>query len=135
MSAAAEADWLRVLREKVGSNSQKAVAQTIGYSASTISNVLAGKYRGDLEAVGNAVRGAFMAGKVACPRLGLISLSVCGDSQRRTRMQAITMGMFPLWRACRQGCPHSRLPASERIPETDQFDPFKEYGEDDDAVG
>lgn len=131
MSAHQEPDWLAVLRDKVELHSQKAVAQTIGYSASTISNVLAGKYRGDLEAVGNAVRGAFMAGRVTCPQLGTISLSVCNDSQRRNRMQAITMGMFPLWRACRQGCPHSRLPASERIPETDQFDPFRE---DDDAL-
>lgn len=123
-----EADWLSVLRERCKETSQTQVAKATGYSTSTISNVLAGKYKGDILAVEQAVRGAFMGGRVECPVLGPTSLSICSSSQRRTKKQAVrSTGMvFKLWQACRQGCPHSRLDPTEVRPTTQRFDPFTE---------
>lgn len=102
-------DWLRVLAEQcdhVGSQAQ--VARRIGYSASTVNQVLAAKYRGDLRKVAAAVEGAFLAATVECPVLGQIATDKCLAHQRRP-MAGTNPQRVRLWRACRGGCPHSRI--------------------------
>jgi hypothetical protein len=45
------ADWLEILRTAVAQRGQKPVAAELGYSRTTISLVLAGKYAGKTDAV------------------------------------------------------------------------------------
>jgi hypothetical protein len=116
MSAAPapQADWIEVLREACREKTQTRVAQAIGYAGSVVSQVLGGKYRGDLGAVEAAVRGALMGETVLCPVLDEIPRSTCIAEQRKgpTATSALRIR---LWRACRAGCAHSRLqpPAEE----------------------
>jgi len=59
------ADWLDILRTAVAERGQKPVAAELGYSRSTISLVLAGKYAGRTEAVEKQVRAVLAV--VTCP--------------------------------------------------------------------
>lgn len=109
--------WLDVLREACERNTQAAVGRRLGYSASVISSVLSGTYRGDLARVERAVRGALMGDRVDCPVLGSIRLDTCIGAQRRTLTEARHELVARLWRACRSGCVHSRLSEADRPAE------------------
>lgn len=112
MTAAAglppQPDWVAVLREACQRQTQVTVSRRLGYSASVVSSVLKGSYRGDLGAVERAVRGALMAATVVCPILGELAMDVCAREQRKP-FTATNALRVRLWRACRAGCPHSRL--------------------------
>lgn len=72
-------DWLQALGDAVERSSQSRVGERIGYSASTVSLVLNGRYKGDLRAVEAAVRAQLMLETVDCPALGLARRSICGE--------------------------------------------------------
>ena len=111
MSAAAHLateDWLDALREACRETSQARVARRIGYSATVISQVLSGSYKGDLRAVRRAVEGAFLGSEVDCPALGPIPANRCLSEQRRP-LTASNPQRVRIWRACRAGCIHSRI--------------------------
>lgn len=98
-------DWIEALRAACAAESQRRVAGRIGYSASVVSQVLAGVYPGDLAAVEQAVRGALMNGVVACPELGSIEGHLCVGWRRAARRFAATNSMrVRMYRACR-ACP------------------------------
>lgn len=105
-------DWIVTLAEACDRSSQRQVAEEIGYSAATISNVLKATYKGDLTAVEKAVRGALMRLTVDCPVLGEIPANQCLIEQRRP-FAATNARRVALYRACRglggQRCPHSRV--------------------------
>ncbi|MEM7269652.1 MAG: hypothetical protein AAF401_10405, partial [Pseudomonadota bacterium] len=65
-----ELDWVSVLRERAEAIGQRAAGAEIGYSAAVVSQTLKGAYKGNLDAVETAVRGAWMGGLVPCPELG-----------------------------------------------------------------
>lgn len=102
-------DWVIVLAEACNAQSQAAIAKRIGYSSSTVSQVLSNKYgMGDIAKFEQVVRGALMAETVACPIVGDMTRDVCLNWQARpfstTNSNAVRM-----YQACRSGCPHSRL--------------------------
>lgn len=103
-----EPRWISVLRGQCREHTQARVAEAIGYSAAVVSQVLSGSYRGDLQRVERAVRGAFLGEVVICPVLGEIPTNRCLEIQRQpyasTNPQRVR-----LYRACRAGCANSQI--------------------------
>jgi len=103
-----EADWVSVLREQCAINSQRIVGMKIGYSNAVVNQVLKGRYKGDISKVEKAVKGAFMNETVVCPVVGEIPTHICMAYQKLP-FAAINPQRVQLYRACRDGCPHSQL--------------------------
>lgn len=80
--------WLNVLRTECKRTSQAKVAATLGYSATTISQVLNGSYPGNLEKFRATVEGALMGVTVDCPVIGEIPRNRCIDHQNRRQFAA-----------------------------------------------
>lgn len=73
--------WIEVLRTEVQRASQRKVGNRIGYSPTTISQVLSGSYAGDVDKVRASIEGAFMGVKVDCPAVGEIPRDRCQQYQ------------------------------------------------------
>jgi len=101
-------DWIVALAEACAETSQNAVATRLSRSASLVSTVLRGTYRGDMAAVEERVRGVLMRSVVECPEIGAIPTQTCQDWRARSRtwtgVNAMRVRMF---RACRT-CPRNR---------------------------
>lgn len=101
--------WVLALAEECDARkSQAKVGLRIGYSAAVVNQVLSHSYKGDLSKVEAAVRGAFMGETVECPVVGPIGRDRC-LSHQRAPLAATNPQRVRLYRACRNGCPHSRL--------------------------
>lgn len=102
-------DWVRELADLADREGLRTAAKRIGYSASTVSMVLANRYGdGDMARVEEKVRGALMGVVVECPVLGAIGRDVCLDWQQKP-FAATSSRRMQMYRACRAGCPHARL--------------------------
>lgn len=102
-------DKMQLLRTKVAELGQAEVARRIGYSSSTISQVLSAKYTGDPATVLNKVEEIFGNSTVDCPYFGHpISLAVCAGHRARP-FAATNPQRVQLYRACRN-CPHGGKP-------------------------
>lgn len=101
-------DWVEELAIEATNTSAVSAAKKIGYSAGLISHVFSNRYKGDLIAVEQKVRGALMGMTVICPILGEIGRDLCLDNQKKP-FSATSSIRSKLYRACRSGCPHSRL--------------------------
>lgn len=101
-------DWVVALAEACTERTQAAVAQQLAYSPSAISATLANRYLGNVEEIAERVRGAFMSLKVDCPRKGPMSRNTCLQWQDKP-FAATSADRVAMYRACRSGCPHSRL--------------------------
>lgn len=101
-------DWIAELAELAETQGLNACASRLGYSAAVISQTLSNTYRGNLSNVEGKVRGALMGATVDCPVLGQIGRDVCLSWQAKERATTNAM-RARLYRACRDGCPHSRL--------------------------
>lgn len=108
MASEQEAEWVTVLRGEVGRTSQRQVAKRLGVSAASISLVLSGQYPASTEALEQRVRGELMSECVECPVLGEIDRRWCLDWQQKP-FAATNPMRVKVWRACRSGCPNSRL--------------------------
>ncbi len=100
--------WIEELRAACARLGQKEIAKRVGYSSATISQVLSGKYNGDIERVQAQVEGVLMKRVVDCPMLGEITLDVCRGHQSR-KFSTTNPMRVQMYRACRSGCPHSQL--------------------------
>ncbi|WP_106752396.1 transcriptional regulator [Pannonibacter carbonis] len=101
-------DWILELARLADASGLNASARRLGYSAAVISETIRNKYRGDLARVEATVRGALMGETVVCPVLGQIGRDACLAWQAKPR--AVTNAVRTrVYRACRSGCPHSRL--------------------------
>ncbi|WP_368565532.1 hypothetical protein [Pseudoxanthomonas sp. UTMC 1351] len=78
-----EPDWLDVLRAACQARKQSVVAAEIGYSATVVSQVLSGTYKGDSRAVQQKVEGALMGLTVECPVIGDLPRNRCLEYQRQ----------------------------------------------------
>lgn len=101
-------DWVGELAELAERHGLNACASRLGYSPAVISQTIGNKYRGDLTKLEDKVRGALMGATVHCPVLGEIGRDVCLSWQGKERATTNAM-RARLYRACRDGCPHSRL--------------------------
>lgn len=101
-------EWIIRLARECAARSQRQVADEIGRSAALVSQVLRGKYTGDMVAVEDLVRGHFMAGTIECPALGLIRAHECQDWRAKARRAASNnMLRVRMYRACNH-CPRNR---------------------------
>lgn len=101
-------DWVLVLAEACARTSQSAVAKRVGYSAPTISAVLGNAYKGNMPKVEDAVRWQLIGDTVSCPMLGAIRKTECLEWQSKP-YAATSSHRVAMYRACRDGCPHSRI--------------------------
>lgn len=101
-------DWVEELAMHASSNSAVMTAKKLGYSPAVLSHVFANSYAGDLARVEDKVRGALMGAMVICPILGEIGRDHCLDQQKKP-FQATSSIRSKIYRACRNGCSHSRI--------------------------
>lgn len=101
-------DEVRELALYVDGNTGVSAAKAIGYSAAVVSTVLAARYPGDQDAVFAKIRGALMGEVVGCPVLGELRRDRCLTEQKKP-FATSNSARARLYRACRSGCPHSRL--------------------------
>lgn len=98
-------DWVKGLAEQCAASSQSKVAKQMNRSASLISAVLAGKYKGSLEAVEEVYRGVFERLTVDCPVLGTIRANECRDWQLKAHTFVnVNSERVRMYRAC-NSCP------------------------------
>jgi hypothetical protein len=105
-------DWVLELAEEATRTSGTAVAKRLNYSGAIVTQVVRRKYPGNLARVEGVVRGALMGATVQCPILGEIGRNRCLDEQKKPNSGTSSI-RSKLYRACRGGCPHSRIPAKE----------------------
>lgn len=106
--------WIKELRKQVELHGQKKVALEIGYSHALVSQVINGKYSGDLNSVERAVRGAYLGDTVNCPVMGELESNRCMQFQKEpfTATNPVRVKRF---RACRSGCIYSSLDAIKKL--------------------
>lgn len=101
-------DWIAALAAACAASTQRQVAEQLGRSAGLVSQVLRNKYPGDMAAVEEAVRGAFMHAVVACPALGPIPPRSCEEWRRAAaEFQNTNPTRVRMYRACHR-CPRFR---------------------------
>lgn len=103
-------DWVIELAAEATRTSGVMAAKKIGYAGAVVTQVCRNKYPGDLSRVEAKVRGALMGETVTCPVLGDIGRHRCLDEQKMPFSAASSI-RAKLFRACRNGCPHSRIAA------------------------
>lgn len=81
--APSDNDWVDVLRTHRTTHGGKKTGDAIGYSATVVSQVLSGNYKGDLRAVRQKVEGALMGLTVECPVVGDLPRNRCLEYQRQ----------------------------------------------------
>lgn len=101
-------DWVVELAGLADREGLRGAEKRVGYSASAISTVINGVYRGDLARVEETVRGALMGHVVDCPVLGEIGRDQCLAWQKKP-FAATSSARVAVYRRCRSGCPHSSL--------------------------
>lgn len=101
-------DWIVALAQECDRTSQNIAAKRIDYSSAAVSQVINGKYSGDLTAIEQAVRGVLMAATVDCPVVGELASDACLAHQKAS-WSPHNPQRIAFYRACRQGCPHSRI--------------------------
>ncbi len=99
-------EWILELALQCDHTSQAVVSRRLGYSASTVNQVLHNKYAGLIDRVREKVEGAYMGVSVDCPVIGELSLDQCLDHQTRP-FAATNPQRVMLFRACRNGCPYA----------------------------
>lgn len=101
-------DWIAVLARQCDEGTQRKAAERLGYSAGLVSNVLRQKYAGDMAAVEEAVRGAWMGDTVVCPAMGTIPSDTCLDWRRKAKKFAATNNhRVRMFKAC-NACPRNQ---------------------------
>jgi hypothetical protein len=106
-------DWVLALAEEVNATMGRTAAKRIGLSPALVSYVISNNYPGDMERVEQKVRGALMGLVVACPVLGEIGRDRCLDEQKKNFAGTSSI-RARLFKACRGGCPHSRITVREK---------------------
>lgn len=106
-----DSNWLIALRRACEDTSQAAVAKKLGVSPAMISQALKGVYRGDIGRLQTLVEGALLVQTVDCPIIGPLAKHKCLEHQERDgRFATANPLKMQLYRACRSGCPYSKLP-------------------------
>lgn len=101
-------DWIEVLAGKCAEMTQRQVAARIGYSGGMVSQLLRNRYRGNLDAIEEAVRGAWMGATVTCPVMGTLASDACQEWRRKSKV-TVPSNRFRIrmQRACAR-CPRNQ---------------------------
>lgn len=106
-------EWTEALAVACDETSQRKVAERLGYSPGTVNGVINNKWPASTAAVEQAVRDQLMASTVICPVQGQIGMDACLANQALPFAATNNMRVR-LYRACRDGCHHSRVGGDER---------------------
>ena len=118
-------EWFSLLSAEVARTSITAAAARLGYSRTSISLALAGKYPGGTDNLAARVLEVFST--VECPHLGFsVTPAKCAASSGK--MPTSSPGDLRLWRAC-QACPHR----PDETPPTTKPRPKKAAGKEQTA--
>lgn len=101
-------DWVAELADYADAKRLKGAAEKLGCSTAVVSTVIANKYAGDVGRIEEMVRGAIMGATVDCPIKGDMTRDVCLSWQRKPYVLS-SSARAEMYRACRSGCPHSKL--------------------------
>lgn len=101
-------EWVEAMASACDVTSQRKVAALLDYSAGAVNAVINHKWPASTDAIEQAVRDKLMATTVICPVQGEIGLDVCLANQALPFAATNNMRVR-LFRACRDGCHHSRL--------------------------
>lgn len=96
------------LAERCDETSQSRTAAAIGKSAGTVSQLLGNTYGADPGRVFETIRARLLPDTVTCPVLGEIPFGECLEWQGRP-FAATNHQRAAIYRACRSGCPHSKI--------------------------
>ncbi|MBL4750509.1 MAG: hypothetical protein JKX71_08025 [Amylibacter sp.] len=100
-------DWVQKLAKECQASSQVKVSKRLNRSSALVNQVLKCKYKGDLKAVEDCVRGVFMDGTITCPALGVIPTNECQDWRKKARKFAgVNTLRVRMYRAC-TSCPRN----------------------------
>lgn len=99
-------DWVDVLAQFCDNYSQRLAAAEIRYSPAVVTQVLKNTYNGNLTAIEDAVKGAFMHATVNCPVIGDLPTNNCLENQKK-KFSTSNPQRVQLYRACRV-CEHNR---------------------------
>ena len=105
-------NWLHVLKDEVERQGMRLVAEKLGVSKATVSQVLNNKYKASTHVIQQRVEGVYMAFTVDCPILGDIAVNQCLEHQNR-KFAATNHIRVALYKACRNCCPNSKLCGSK----------------------
>lgn len=101
-------DWIETIARKCMEMPQARVAGRVGYSPAVVSQLLRNRYKGNLAALEDVVRGAWMGATVTCPVVGTMRSDVCRDWQRKAKDFAPTnSNRARMYWAC-ASCPAAR---------------------------
>lgn len=106
--AVEEPRWLVELRNQCNRRPQRKVAKELGYSSSVVSQVLKGKYAGNLNNVAEMVCSVYLGQTVICPVMGELEVHRCKQYQKET-FSATNRQRVRRYRACRTGCVNSDI--------------------------
>lgn len=101
-------DWVAELAAWTDRLKLRGVAARLGVSTTMISQIIGKKYDGDLGRIEALVRGSLMGETVNCPQLGEMKRDICLGWQAKEDLPSSQQRNL-MYRACRSGCPHSRL--------------------------
>ena len=104
------AEWVRILAAACDApgSSQARIGHRIGYTGSTVNQVLKNTYKGDLNAVEAAVKGGLMDVTIDCPVAGDIPLNVCIGNRRRAGKIGTAGPLRVKFHINCPNCPHNR---------------------------
>lgn len=108
-------DWVALLAEECARSTQNKVAARLGRSAALVSAVLRSKYKGDMSAVEDVVRGRFMDATVHCPADGVISTATCRDWMAKARTYSNETGERVRMRRACLACARFRKEAPDAL--------------------
>lgn len=92
--------WITALAEAVDNGtSLRALAETVGYSPTALSQALHAKYPGNLGNLETAVHTHLPGAMVECSMLGVITAAAC-QAHRNRPFCASSGARVALWRAC-----------------------------------
>lgn len=98
-------DWISCLARECKATTQSYVAKKIKYSASAVNQVLNNRYKADLTAIEDCVRGVFMDGTILCPALGTMPTNDCQSWRKKAMAFSATNSQrVQMFRACNR-CP------------------------------
>ncbi|GEC14257.1 transcriptional regulator [Nitrobacter winogradskyi] len=101
-------DWIETLAIEANRTNLGKTAHRIGIRRNVLCSVLYNKYSGNLAKIEERAREALPPPPTDCPVLGAIEQKRCLNEQRMDNTGASSI-RAKLYRACRGGCPHSRL--------------------------
>lgn len=101
-------DWVAALALACDQTSQNKAAARVGMSSAVVSQVLAAKYPGNLDAVADKVRASLLAETVDCPAMGVMDLSSCLDWRGKAKTFQPTSALRGLMYDACAGCSRNK---------------------------